>query len=317
MLVTAPSIQLEALRIAFGEQLQENAPLAPYTSARIGGPADVLLTVRSVDELVAAVSKLWELDTDFTMLGGGSNVLVSDLGVRGLVLLNKARTIQFEDEASAVSVYAESGANFGAVARQAAQKGLSGLEWAAGIPGTVGGAVFGNAGAHGGDVLGSLKLAEILHHKDGRQSWQVEQLDYEYRSSSLKRQPGEAIVLSAIFKLEASSSDAIEEKMALYLAQRRKSQPPGASMGSMFKNPTGDYAGRLIEAAGMKGSQVGAAQISKLHGNFFINNGDAKAADVLKLIEMSQEKVRQDFGIKLELEIELIGEWNKSENNPE
>ena len=317
MLVTSSPTRLEALRTEFGEQLQENVPLAQYTSARIGGPADALLTVHSVDELSAAVSKLWEMDARFRILGGGSNVLVSDLGVRGLVLLNKARAIRFEGEGGVTSVYTESGANFGMVARKAAQKGFSGLEWAAGIPGTVGGAVFGNAGAHGGDVLGSLSLAEILHHVDGRQSWQVEELDYDYRSSSLKRQPGEAIVLSAIFKLEQSSPNDIEEKMALYLAQRRKTQPPGASMGSMFKNPTGEYAGQLIEAAGLKGARVGATQISKLHGNFFINKGDAKAADVLKLIEMSQDKVWQDFGIKLELEIELIGEWDPSDKDHE
>lgn len=314
MLVTALPIPIDALRTAFGEQLKVNAPLAQYTSARIGGPAKALLTVRSTDELMAVAIKLWDLDVEFRILGGGSNVLVSDLGVRELVVINRARMIKFEEEEGAASVQAESGANFGTVARQAAKKGYSGLEWAAGIPGTVGGAVFGNAGAHGGDVLGSLSLAEILHHTDGRQSLRLEELDYEYRSSSLKRQPGEAIILSAVFKLEQSTPDLIDEKMALYLAQRRKSQPPGASMGSMFKNPPGDYAGRLIEAAGLKGTQVGAAQISKLHGNFFINKGDAKAADVLQLIEMSQDKVRQDFGIKLELEIELIGEWNKSES---
>ncbi|MCH7664206.1 MAG: UDP-N-acetylmuramate dehydrogenase [Chloroflexi bacterium] len=308
---------MEALRATFGEQLQLDASLARYTSARIGGMADALLIIQSVDELVGVVSQLWEMGVDFRLLGGGSNVLVSDDGVRGLILLNKARKIRFNEDSDGVVVHAESGANFGVVARQAAQKGYSGLEWAAGIPGTVGGAVFGNAGAHGGDVQGSLLVAEILHPIKGKQSWSLEELEFGYRASALKREAGMAVVLSAVFNLEQASPDSIEEKMASYLVQRRESQPPGASMGSMYKNPTGDYAGRLIDAAGLKGTQIGAAQISTKHGNFFINHGDASATDVLGLIEMAREKVFEEFGVALELEIELVGEWNTNEKESE
>ena len=313
MVVMSPPTPMEALRATFGEQLQLDASLARYTSARIGGRADALLIVQSVDELVSAVSQLWESEAEFTLLGGGSNVLVSDDGVRGLVLLNKARKILFREDSEGIIVTAESGANFGAVARKAAQKGFSGLEWAAGIPGTVGGAVFGNAGAHDGDVQGSLRVADILHHSKGKQSWTLEDLVFSYRSSALKRNPGTAVVMTAVFNLQQASPEITEEKMDSYLRQRRETQPPGASMGSMFKNPTGDYAGRLIDAAGLKGTHIGAAQISPLHANFFINHGDASATDVLRLIELAREKVHKEFGVELELEIELVGEWKTNE----
>ncbi|HEX7974819.1 MAG TPA: FAD-binding protein, partial [Anaerolineales bacterium] len=147
------------LQEAFGERLQMGVSLARYTAARVGGPADVLLEVRSADELAQAAELLWSADLPFVVIGGGSNLLVSDAGVRGVVLLNHARRVSFAGQADPPTVWAESGANFGLLARQAAQRGLGGLEWAAGIPGTLGGAVVGNAGAHGGDVAGSLRLA--------------------------------------------------------------------------------------------------------------------------------------------------------------
>jgi len=160
---------LDALQSILGDRLQTEVPLARYTSARVGGPADYLAEVRSANELAQYVSRMWELDVPFVILGGGSNVLVSDAGVRGVVLLNHARRVRFDLEAEPPEVWAESGANFGAVARQAASRGLGGLEWAAGIPGTVGGALVGNAGAHGGDMAGNVLLAEILHHEETMQ----------------------------------------------------------------------------------------------------------------------------------------------------
>jgi UDP-N-acetylmuramate dehydrogenase len=292
-----------------GLQPQRDVPLARYTAARIGGKADWLIEVSSVDELASSASRLWELGAPFIVLGGGSNVLVSDAGVREVVLINRARRVRFEEQAGSPVVWAESGANLGLVARQAAQRGLSGLEWAAGIPGTVGGAVYGNAGAHGGDVAGSLVLAEILHHA-GRESWPVERLAYGYRSSLLKREQGKSIVLSALLHLERSTPEAVQVRLDEYVSARRRTQPPGASMGSMFKNPTGDFAGRLIEAAGLKGAHVGEAEISKLHANFFVNHGQAKAGEVYELIRQAREAVVEKFGVQLELEVELIGEWH-------
>ena len=258
---------------------------------------------------------LWEEDFPFHILGGGSNVLVSDRGVRGLVLLNRARKVQFEIQRTPPMVWAESGANFGLIARQAAQHGLSGLEWAAGIPGTLGGAIVGNAGAHGADISANLHVAEILHRnqqdpaRSARQTWTKDELEYGYRSSWLKTHPGQAIVLSAWLILQAGTEGQVQARMDEFAEYRRRTQPPGASLGSMFKNPPGDYAGRLIEAAGLKGARVGGSEISPKHANFFINHEGAKAEDLRRLIELAQNEVRRQFGVTLELEIELLGEW--------
>ncbi len=303
---------MDRLREEFGDRLMENESLAKYTSARIGGPADGLLIINSADDLAQVVTALWAMDVPFRILGGGSNVLVSDAGVRAVVLLNKARKVVFNQDNDPPTVTAESGSNFGAVARQAAQKNLSGLEWAAGIPGTVGGAVVGNAGAHGGDIASSLKVAEILQRDNGRRSWKPDQFAFRYRGSILKQNGRSAVVLSATFQLSHGKPEEINKKLEDFLAHRRLTQPPGASMGSMFKNPPDDYAGRLIDEAGLKGTRSGDAEISTVHANFFINHGGASAQDVYALICKAQEAVSEKFNVSLELEIELFGEWEET-----
>jgi UDP-N-acetylmuramate dehydrogenase len=299
----------QSLRGAFGSRLREGVPLAPFTSARIGGPADFLLSVRSGDELETVCRTLWGLGVDFRMLGGGSNVLVSDAGVRGVIVLNQAKDVEFSVTDQTAMVSAESGASLGSLARRSFDEELSGLEWAATIPGTVGGAVVGNAGAFGGEVSHALKVADILQRPGRREQWSVDRLEYGYRTSWLKRHPGEAVVLSASFGLSKDSPEAIRARVAEFAARRQQTQPPGASWGSMFKNPPGDHAGRLIEAAGLKGTRQGAAEISTRHANFFINRGGAAAADVWALIERARTEVRRMTGVDLELEIECLGEW--------
>jgi UDP-N-acetylmuramate dehydrogenase len=307
---------LQELGEKFGARLGRDIPMARYTAARLGGPAQALVEAQTLDELVDLVSFCWKESFPYTLLGDGSNILVSDAGVRGLVIINRARQTRFDEQSSPPLIWAESGVNFGALARQAAQRGLSGLEWAAGIPGTLGGAVIGNAGAHGGELAQNLRLAEILHRMDAgqvgeplREEWPVENLELSYRSSVLKRNPGKFLVLAGLLQLEWGGPQVIRERMDRLVAYRRRTQPPGASTGSMFKNPPGDYAGRLIEAAGLKGVQVGDAQISSLHANFFINQGNATAADFYALIQQARRAVASKFGVQLELEIELIGEW--------
>jgi len=250
-----------------------------------------------------------ETRTPFIVLGGGSNVLVSDQGVRGVVVLNRARAHHFEEEGRVVFLTASSGANFGSLARQAAGKGFGGLEWAAGIPGTIGGAVVGNAGAHGGSMSDHLVWAEVLAPNGEVHRWSLPDLAYDYRSSVLKQEKARHVVMKARLRLDHRDPGLIREKMDEFLAFRKKTQPPGASMGSMFKNPPGDYAGRLIEQAGLKGMRVGGAQISDLHGNFFINQGGATAGEVWSLIKKSRKAVAEKFGVNLKLEIELVGEW--------
>ena len=185
--------------------MQRSVSLAPYTAARIGGTADWLLNGGLGRSTYRCSHCFWQFDIPFIILGGGSNVLVSDLGVRQPVILNKARNIVYGQGANPYIVTAESGANFGLLARQCARRGLSGLEWAAGIPGTVGGAVFGNAGAHGGDMAGSLQMAKILHrtiHGIVSEAWSLEAFQFDYRSSRLKRNPGSAVILEAQFILQ-------------------------------------------------------------------------------------------------------------------
>jgi len=301
------TLPLPTLRAAFGERLQENVSLAPYTSARIGGQAEALLTVTSADELAKTMSRLWELDVPCKILGGGSNVLVSDQGFHGVVVLNRAKAVHF-DKGSQPRVRAEAGVVIANLARRAASHGLGELEWAAAVPGTVGGAVYGNAGAFGGDMAGSLIRAELLT-ENGRESWPVEKFIYGYRTSVLKRQSLNVVVLWAELRLEHSTKEVVSVKISEFSERRKATQPPGASMGSMFKNPPGDFAGRLIEAAGLKGTRIGTAEISPVHANFFINYGQTKAEDVRAPVNLAQKTVAEKFGVNLELEIELIGVW--------
>jgi len=298
------------LRAALGaDAVQANQPLARYTALRIGGPAELLALADSVPMLRQAVMLAWECQVPCQILGGGSNVLVSDAGVRGLIVLNRARAVTFEG----LQVRAESGASLSTVARKCVARGLAGLEWAATIPGTVGGAVVGNAGAWGGDVAGTLIQAVVLEPGGIVDKWPVERFEYDYRTSALKRRPpGRApwpIVLAAEFALQEGDGGELETRVASMAAQRKASQPPGATCGSVFKNPPGDYAGRLVEAAGLKGTRKGGAEISPMHANFIVNPGHASASDVKDLIDQARQVVQARFGISLELEIELIGEW--------
>ncbi len=303
----APVQVIDSLYAKLGDKVKENVSLAPYTSARIGGPADILITAESADELARIIKLLWKLDLDYVMLGGGSNVLVSDKGIRGVVVLNRAKAVRFHS-GDEPSVTAESGVIFSNLANRCASKGFSGLEWAATVPGTIGGAVYGNAGAFGGDMAESLISAEMLT-EDGREKFTAEQMGYGYRTSVLKRGELEAIVLSAELRLTNSTKEEVTVKIEQFSAHRKATQPPGASMGSMFKNPDGDYAGRLIEESGLKGMRIGNAEISPLHGNFFVNHANTKAADIFALIQLVQKTVKEKQGVDLELEVELVGEW--------
>ena len=307
--MTTPARPVDVLRLHFGVAVQENVSLAPYTSARIGGNADALVTVKSADEFADVMKVIWEQGLPFVILGGGSNVLVSDKGVRGVVVLDRAKDVRFES-GDQPTVWCEAGVIFSNLANRCASKGLSGLEWAATVPGTIGGAVYGNAGAFGGDMSGNLIWADVLT-KNGREKISVEKMDYGYRTSALKRSDETVIILSALLRLKNATKDEVSAKINEFSERRKTTQPPGASMGSMFKNPAGDHAGRLIEAAGLKGTRIGTAEISTLHGNFFVSHGETKAEDVRALIRLAQKTVAEKFNVKLELEVELVGEWTE------
>jgi len=304
--ITAFQSALSALHSA----IRLNEPLARYTTARIGGQAEVVVEATSAEDLKDLVIAARKFGVPITILGGGANVLVSDAGLRGLVIINRARRIEFREHDQ---VWCESGTVLPTLARECVAHGLAGLEWAVGVPGTVGGAVVGNAGAHGRDVAADLVSATILNADNLVSEWSKDAMAFEYRSSIIKRLAASgqrlAVVLAATFQLTPADPIELAKKADEFNEYRRRTQPPGASMGSMFKNPTGNAAGRLIDQCGLKGTRVGDAEISTVHANFFVNHGHATASDVKALIDLAQRSVREKFGIDLELEIELLGEW--------
>lgn len=283
----------------------KDEPLAKYTAARLGGPADLLYVARESNEtLIAVVSAAWAEGVPVRVIGGGANVLVSDEGVRGLVVVNRVGKMAFND----VNVTVTAGMSLTVLARKCAAHGLAGFAWAVSVPGTVGGAVVNNAGAHGGDMAGCLRSAALVDAENGTQVLTNADLAYAYRSSSLKRREDRRfLVTMATLTLSHGDASAINAEMDHFIAARKRSQPPGASLGSIFKNPPGDYAGRLIETCGLKGFSVGGAQVSPIHANFFINTGSATASDYYTLIQRVQAAVHEQTGVLLETEVELLG----------
>lgn len=301
----------------FGEQFEANAPMSRHTSARVGGPADMLVTVRNATELQTAVEIAYGYHIPYFILGGGSNILVADAGVRGLVILNKSRHVSFRHTGAHVVCTAESGVNLSSLARQCISKGLGGLEWAVNVPGTVGGAVVGNSGAHGGDMNGNLVAATVWEPGYGSRIYSCEEMAYAYRDSVLKHEQKQTkprrVVLSAELQLTPEAVEVLLARGDAFTAHRKQTQPGGASVGSMFKNPPNYYAGYLIETAGLKGFRVGGVQISEKHANFFVNDDNASAENVRALIAEAWNAVREQFGVEMELEAELVGDWDFSQ----
>jgi UDP-N-acetylmuramate dehydrogenase len=289
--------------------------LARHTAARLGGPADWMVITREMDELIQVVTAAWAADIPVRIIGGGANILVSDKGVRGLVVINKVNEIEFgdwhNDDGCERNVSATSGVAMTFLARKCASLGLSGMEWAVNVPGTVGGAIVNNAGAHGGDMAASVCDVVILDAEKGPQLLTNADMHFGYRASVLKeREDRRFLVLLATFALMPADPEDIEKKMEEFIAHRKSTQPPGASLGSIFKNPPGDYAGRLIDICGLKGYRIGGAQVSTMHANFFINMGDASASDYYALVQHVREIVFEQTGVWLETEIEIIGDWD-------
>lgn len=298
------------LREKFGPRLKEEVNLSSYTSTRVGGPASASLLVTSIKEITEVVQFLWDKDIPFSIIGGGSNLLVSDQGIDGFVIINRSRDSQFFETEAGPHAKADSGATMNDLAQKAANLGFAGFEWAASIPGTLGGAIYGNAGAFNGEISGNLVSVELLIRGKGTQTWSAEEMEYSYRSSILKRNNLQAVVLSAELFFVKSTAELVRKTMDENAKTRKTNQPKGASFGSIFKNPPGDYAGRLIEAAGLKGKRIGNAQISTKHANFIINQGDASANDIYALILLAQQVVKEQFNVNLDMEIEFLGEWN-------
>jgi UDP-N-acetylmuramate dehydrogenase len=302
------------LPAADASALTMDAPLARCTSFRIGGPADLLLVPTSVPMLATALATARQIGLPVTILGGGTNVLVSDRGVRGLVVrLGRAfdyrRWEVAEDRSSAV-VEAGAATRLAKLAAEAVQRSLAGIEFAAGIPGSVGGGALMNAGAFGGElgdaidsISGCTLAGEVVDYVRSC-------LDFSYRKLALS----DALVITSVrFRLARSSTSKLRSTVQTVQAKRRTKQPLGfPNAGSIFKNPVGEFAGRLIEQAGLKGAAVGNAQVSPDHANFIVNLGGARAQDVRDLMSLVQGAVWRRSGIWLEPEVRLIGEWDEA-----
>ena len=281
-----------------------NEPLKRYTAWKIGGPADALLEPRSVEDLTEAIQTAVEYGIPVTVLGGGTNVLVLDGGIRGLTIrLAKALT---KVEVEGDLVIADAGVLYPVLANTTAAKGLAGLEFATGIPGTVGGAVYMNAGAYGSETREVLDWADVFREGEVVRLKNAD-LDLSYRHSILHENPG-WIVLRAGYTL--SSGDPVELKARIkeFRAQRMGGSPNKPSCGSTFKRPANDFPGRVIEAAGLKGTRIGQIEVSPVHANYLVNHGGGTARDTLKLIEVVRERVREKLGIELDMEVRVVGE---------
>ena len=285
--------------------VKENEPMANHTTMKIGGPADLFIEPSSIENLAKAMELIHSYELKWRAIGRGSNLLVSDGGIEGVVI-KLGRGMDHLD-LNGTELRAGGGYSLVALSTIISKKGLSGLEFASGIPGSVGGAVYMNAGAHGSDISQILTKAHVLF-EDGKMEWLTnEEMEFSYRTSVLqKKRPG--IVLEAVFRLTEGDREKISSAMQKNKDYRKETQPwnfPCA--GSIFRNPLPEYAGQLIEKAGMKGHSIGGAQISNMHGNFIVNAGDAKAEDVLALIQHIKDTIFDLYGVKMETEVEIIG----------
>jgi UDP-N-acetylmuramate dehydrogenase len=280
-------------------------PMSRHTSFHIGGPADVLLMPRSVADLQRIVALARETEVPFTVIGNGSNLLVRDGGLRGIVLkvADNLSEVRFEGTRG----YAQSGALLAVVSRTAAVHGLSGLEFAVGIPGTIGGGVMMNAGAYGGEMKDVVTRVTVVDERGELRTLDAEELQFGYRRSILQSNPW--IVAYIEMELRPEVHERVLAQMSLNQYQRQSKQPLSfPSAGSVFKRPPGKYVGPMVEQLGLKGYQIGGAQVSPKHAGFIINAGGARAADVLALIQHVREQVQAKFDVWLETEVRIIGE---------
>jgi len=302
------AIETLATSLAPHGDLRRDESLARHTTFGIGGPADLFLTVRSASALAHATNAAREAGISAFILGSGSNILVADAGIRGLVIDNRARAEQADSGGLLYRI--ESGASFAAFARRMCRLGLDGLSWAVGIPGTLGGAVVYNAGAYGGCLADVLRRVRLHTPGNGDHWVDSRELGLVYRGSAFTRgHVAGMAVLETEVELTPGDAPALLARAAAHDSRRLEAQPRGRNAGSTFKNPTDSPAWKLIDAVGMRGLGRGEAAVSEKHCNFFVNHGNATAADVAWLIAEAQRRVREQFGIALETEVQFVGAW--------
>lgn len=294
----------EGLKAQKVGEVRWNEPLFRHTTFRIGGPCAAMVLPKTIEQAAAILAYARQNQVPFCVLGSGSNILAADEGYDGLIIKLGGQLKQLAITGQSLRV--EAGLPLPVLARRAAEAGLAGLAFAAGIPGTVGGAVVMNAGAHGGQMSDIIQSVTYCDEGGHIMTIPAEQAGFVYRSSSFQSK-AQWMVLAVECQLQAGNAKEILAQMAAYQEERLHKQPQGLpSAGSVFKNPPGDAAGRLIEAIGAKGWRVGDAQVSEIHSNFIVNLGQATSADVLALTARIQEAVWQQFAIKLEREIIVL-----------
>lgn len=303
---------LDRLAAERGIDLLRDAPLAPLTTLRVGGGADRLAAPRGRDELLAVLDLARAARVPFCVLGNGSDVVVSDAGIRGLVIRNRARSLTIDAE----RLSADAGAPMALLVKRCVTAGLAGLEFGISIPGSLGGAVWANAGAHGGEMADVVASVEAWDPDEGSlRTLAAADCAFAYRESRFKHST--EVVVGATLALSAGEPDEIAARVAECQAQRVATQPlADQNAGSVFRNPPGDHAGRLVEAAGLKGERLGSAQVSTLHANFIVTDRGGRAADVRALGDRVRQVVADRFGVELHYEIEFVGDWTDAEAAP-
>jgi UDP-N-acetylmuramate dehydrogenase len=299
-----------AIQRRIGVKTSRDEPLARFTTMRVGGPADLFATVHNVHELRAIVRFARSRGFPLTLLGRGSDVVIADAGIRGLVVQNRAEGSRVDRD----RYVAESGVPMARAATETQKAGLTGLEFGLAIPGTVGGAVWANAGAHDSNVAAILDSAKVLLDDGSEADLTAADLDLRYRDSRLKHHPGE-VVLEATFKLAPAEPQEIAARLDEIRRWRRDHQPLGIpSAGSTFRNPDGDSAGRLIDSIGWKGRTHGGATVSEKHANFIVNDRKGSAADVRALVDQVAAAVERETGVRLVEEVVFLGDWGASDS---
>lgn len=288
-----------------------NEPMSAHTTYRIGGPADLFVIAESIDQMVLAANRTRQYGFAPFILGGGAEILVADAGIRGVVIRFAASHYTFQDLDGEVLLRAEAGSPFQDLARESVKRGLQGIHWAVDIPGSIGGAVVGNAGAFGGYISDCLVKVTVMQPDGTVEELDAGELELSYRGSRCKRQPCEErlVILDVTLALRPGDPVWLAEMAQQYTQRRWERNPREPSCGSVFKRTPNYPAGFLIDQCGLRGERCGQAMISPLHANFIINLGGAKAAEVKALIELAQERVKRQFGEELEPEVELVGEW--------
>jgi UDP-N-acetylmuramate dehydrogenase len=308
-LFMAASALAEDLKLIPGLKVKTDEPLARYTSMKIGGPADYFIEVGDEAALRQLLPLLERHGAATCLLGNGSNVLISDRGVRDVVihLTGDFRRVAWREDETGVSAEVGAACVVTQLARVASRRGYAGLEFAEGIPGTMGGALVMNAGAYGSEFEKIVDEVEGLTREGTSFCLSRTQMNFTYRDSHLA--PG-MVVTRVRLRLSKDDAVLVSSKLRELVTRRKSSQPSGyPNSGSMFRNPPGDFAGRLIEAAGLKGKRVGQAQISDRHANFIVNLGAAKADEVRQLMDLARAEVKQRFGVELVPEVKYLGDW--------